>query len=132
MIKNILDGTEKDKSIVNVDLSSEAKIASFGNPDNSCPLEKIVQSVVGKWSYKTDTDKNSSTYGEKIKSKFVEKLSDDDLDTFKSILAQYETMRIEQNAVDAENVGNIVQKGDEVKEEEMTKTDNLNTMMNNI
>ena len=95
-------------------------------------LEKIVQSVVGKWSYKTDTDKNSSTFGEKIKSKFVEKLSDDDLDTFKSILAQYETMRIEQNAVDAENVGNIVQKGDEVKEEEMTKTDNLNTMMNNI
>ena len=41
-------------------------------------------------------------------------------------------MRIEQNAVDAENVGNIVQKGDEVKEEEMIKTDNLNTMMNNI
>ena len=132
LIKNILDGTEKDKNIVNVDLSSEAKIASFGNPDNSCPLEKIVQSVVGKWSYKTDTDKNSSTYGERIKSKFVEKLSDDDLDTFKSILAQYETMRIEQNAVNSENVGNIVQKGDEVKEEEMTKTDNLNTMMNNI
>jgi len=132
LIKNILDGTETDENIVNVDLSSEAKIASFGNPDNSCPLEKMVQSVVGKWSYKTDNDKNSSTFGEKIKSKFVEKLSDDDLDTFKSILAQYEAMRIEQSTRDAENVNDIVQKGEEVKEEETLKTDNINTMMNNI